>query len=357
MPIHCRAVGIYSTWKPFGNVRLAPSAVKDMTDVTAGSDGTLSAHPLRAAVLGELHARPFTPIRTPARVLHFGFIAGGAQSDRATLLELCRVHGIAAPPADAKYHRSPFNGGTMRWESHSEFSTYRWELATAGTKPFEPPTSTIEVPMARAAPRGALLVAIDLHLIADPDRAIALEQIFDRSSLAAAENSDGTGLFATDFQPGADGFVRIIVADRGLGPERAGALVQRVLELETYRTLALLGLPEAQRLSPSVNRIEKRLAEVTDAMRRTTGLTDNNRLLDELTTLRSCRGACKRSVNTRLAACRPGRRSCRGAWRRRCARAKRWKNVRKILRANSRAPRTFCAHVSTWQSNSRTVTC
>jgi uncharacterized membrane-anchored protein len=141
--------------------------------------------------------------------------------------------------------------------------------------------------MARAAPRGALLVAIDLHLIADPDRAIALEQIFDRSSLAAAENSDGTGLFATDFQPGADGFVRIIVADRGLGPERAGALVQRVLELETYRTLALLGLPEAQRLSPSVNRIEKRLAEVTDAMRRTTGLTDNNRLLDELTTLAS----------------------------------------------------------------------
>jgi uncharacterized membrane-anchored protein len=258
-----------------------------MTDVTAGSDGTLSAHPLRAAVLGELHARPFTPIRTPARVLHFGFIAGGAQSDRATHLELCRVHGIAAPPADAKYHRSPFNGGTMRWESHSEFSTYRWELAATGTTPFEPPTSSIEVPMARAAPRGALLVAIDLHLIADPDRAIALERIFDRSSLAAAENSDGTGLFATDFQPGADGFVRIIVADRGLGPERAGALVQRVLELETYRTLALLGLPEAQRLSPSVNRIEKRLAEVTDAMRRTTGLTDNNRLLDELTTLAS----------------------------------------------------------------------
>src|SRR5690606_31209610 len=93
--------------------------------------------------------------------------------------------------------------------------------------------------------------------------------------------------FATDFQLDADGFIRILIADRGLGPERAGALVQRVLELETYRTLALLGLPEAQRLSPAISRIEKKLAEVTEAMRHARGLTDNSKLLDELTALAS----------------------------------------------------------------------
>jgi uncharacterized membrane-anchored protein len=129
---------------------------------------------------------------------------------------------------------------------------------------------------------GPLLVALDLHLVADPERNILLERIFDRASLAAAENSDGTALFATDFNADQDGFVRVLVANRGLDPERAGALVQRVLELETYRTLALLGLPEAQRLAPAIDRIEKRLAEVTDTMRRTTGLSDNHRLLDEL---------------------------------------------------------------------------
>jgi uncharacterized membrane-anchored protein len=68
-----------------------------------------------------------------------------------------------------------------------------------------------------------------------------------------------------------------------LKPDRAGALVQRVLEIETYRTLALLGLPEAQRLAPRVQQIEKRLAEVTDAMRRSEGLVANSQLLDELT--------------------------------------------------------------------------
>ena len=73
--------------------------------------------------------------------------------------------------------------------------------------------------------------------------------------------------------------------DRGLDPERAGATVQRLLELETYRTLALLGLPEAQRLAPSVNRIERHLGELTEQMRRTEGLSANHKLLDELTAL------------------------------------------------------------------------
>jgi uncharacterized membrane-anchored protein len=130
---------------------------------------------------------------------------------------------------------------------------------------------------------GPLLVAIDLHVVTSGD--IALERVFERASLAAAENSDGTALFASDFQCDPGGFVRILIVDRGLGPERAGALVQRVLELETYRTFALLGLPEAQRLAPSVQRIEKRLVEVTDEMRHSEGLDANHRLLNELTAL------------------------------------------------------------------------
>jgi uncharacterized membrane-anchored protein len=183
--------------------------------------------------------------------------------------------------------RWQFDGGAMRWESHNEFSTYRWELNSTSEKPFHPEVKAAAHPLAGFVQPGPLLVAIDLHLIDDAKGDAQIEPIFDRTSLAAAENSDGTALFATDFQLDKDGYIRVLVADRGLGPERAGALVQRVLELETYRTLALLGLPEAQRLAPAVSRIEKRLAEVTDAMRHTQTLSDNSRLLDELTALAS----------------------------------------------------------------------
>ena len=49
-------------------------------DVTLGDGAKLSAHGLRAAVLGEVHARPFTPMETPRRVLHFAFETAGERS-------------------------------------------------------------------------------------------------------------------------------------------------------------------------------------------------------------------------------------------------------------------------------------
>jgi uncharacterized membrane-anchored protein len=256
-----------------------------MTHVSIEGGGRLTPHALRAAILGEVHARPFTAIETPHRILHFAFDTTGeaARADLAALADFCSQRGLDPLKPGAKQHRVTLGGTTLRWEQHSEFTTYTWELPASGDAPFHPAATSLAAPMASLPQPGPLLVALDLHLMAD--RKFALAQLFDRASLAVAENSDGQALFATDFQADPAGFVRILVLDRGLGPERAGALVQRIVELETYRTLALLGLPEAQRLSPSIGRIEARLAELTEEMRRTEKLVDNHRLLDELTEL------------------------------------------------------------------------
>ena len=258
------------------------------SQVTIGDGARLTPHPLRAAILNEVHARPFTAMETPRRVLHFAFDTTGdaAKRDRAALAAFCADRKLERLEPSAKQHRVALGGAMLRWEQHSEFTTYTWELASPGTTPFHPAAAALAGPMAQLPQPGPLLVALDLHLLADnKKRKIAVETLFDRASLAVAENSDGAALFATDFQADPSGFVRVLVLDRGLGAERAGAVVQRIVELETYRTLALLGLPEAQRLMPSINRIEKRLGEATEEMRRTDELIDNHRLLDELTEL------------------------------------------------------------------------
>lgn len=262
-------------------------------EVTIGEGGNarLEPHRFRAAVLGEVHARPFTPIETPRRVLHFAFdtAAERGEADRAALVDFCTRRGLVAPKPSDKHHRVAFGSTALRWEQHSEFTTYTWELPAegpaAGAAPFHPPASAIAAPMGLVPQPGPVLAALDLHLLAGGAESVAPERLFDRASLAVFESGDGTALVATDFKSDPAGFGRILVLDRGLGPERAGALVQRVLEAETYRTLALLGLPEAQRLAPSVGRIEKRLAEVTEQMRSTEGLSANHRLLDDLTAL------------------------------------------------------------------------
>jgi uncharacterized membrane-anchored protein len=257
-----------------------------------GDGARLSPHPLRAAILGEVHARPFTPIETPHRLLHFAFDTTGerAQADRTALTDFVTRGGLAPPKPTDKRLRVGLDRTVLRWEQHSEFTTYTWELPsealTGDALPFQPPASALAGPMVGLPQPGPLLVALDLHLLAagDDGRPL-LERLFDRNSLAVAETSDGKAIFASDFQTDSAGFIRILVLDRELGAEEAGALVQRIVELETYRTLALLGLPEAQRLSPAIGRIEQRLSEVTEEMRRTADLVDNHRLLDDLTAL------------------------------------------------------------------------
>ncbi|GAB4069988.1 DUF3422 domain-containing protein [Ancylobacter sonchi] len=248
-------------------------------------------HPLRARVLAELHARPFVPVATPARLLHLAFLVNRdeARADRDAFAALCAARGQPAPSKQAKQHRTTFGGVHVRWERHAEFTTYTWELPAEdiveGGLPFHPSSASLMASLAHLPQPGPLLVAVDLHLTTDTADSLSLERLFDRASLARSDVEDGFAEIATDFQPDVAGFVRILVRDRGMTPDAAGALVQRVLEIETYRTLALLGLPEAMRLAPAIARVEERLRAVTTEMKNTEGLAANHKLLDELTSL------------------------------------------------------------------------
>jgi len=221
-----------------------------------GGAGRLAAHPARATILAELHARPSAPVSTPCRILHFAFATDFAQAQaaRAAFDRFCAEYGLDRPAEGAKHHRVEFSGCVLRWESHSEFTTYDWQFAAAGTQPFQPAPDTLAGVMSLVPQPGPLLVAIDLHLLPAVEATV-----FSRLELAASEVEDGAASIATDFKADPHGFVRILVGDRRLSPMQAGGLVQRLIEIETYRSFALLGLIEAQRLTPSVHQIETEL--------------------------------------------------------------------------------------------------
>lgn len=238
-------------------------------------------HPLRAAVLHEVHARPFHMLAAPRIVLHYAFMTDARQSaeSRVRMAELCRRNGRAEPAEHARHHVVTLAGGALRWESHAEFTTYSWDTRGGAGLPDETPFGRM------FEPPGALMVAARLDLVAD-DRSVAeLLAHFDPGSLAASQAAGGRALIATDFREDADGFTRLMVVDRGLGPQEAGPLVQRLLETETYRTLAMLGLPEAQRLQPEISRIEHELVANTGRFRASKGFEGNRALLDDLTAL------------------------------------------------------------------------
>ncbi len=244
----------------------------------------LAAHPLRRQVLDELHARPFQLVEAPRRVLLHAFATQDmpVAEERAALARWCEATGAARPDEGANFHRAVFPTARLRWERHSEFSTYGWDVAGPDEEPFRTPLPEPSPVGLAIEPPGPLLVAIDLALVRTEALAEGWQAMFDPASLCLSTVKDGAALIATDFRQDARGFTRILVADRGLTPAAAGALVQRLLEVETYRCFALLGLPEAQRVGPIVGRIERELVSVAERMKTATGLESNAALLDTL---------------------------------------------------------------------------
>lgn len=261
---------------------------------TPGDRSVFNVHPQRGRVMSEVHARPLMPIEAPRRILHFGFMTDhwAAQKDRAAFEEFCIARARPAPPPDAKHHRIEVPPAVLRWEHHGEFTTYTWEFPSPaqpgsenGHTPFWPDPDELSNIMHLLPQPGPLLVAVDLHLL--PERAVGevYRHLFGPEQLAASEVENGAARVATDFHPDAFGFVRILVLDRKLTPPQTGSLVQRLLEIETYRTLALLGLPQAQELGPTIRRIETELPLLMNEMRESAGIESNRHLLDKLTSL------------------------------------------------------------------------
>ena len=240
----------------------------------------LPSHPERAAVLGEIHSRPFTLIQTPRTILHLAFLTEETEPTRdlAVLSELCRMRGLSGPDPAARHHIMAWGAGTLRWERHTEFTAWWWDAPAPAD--FLDPLKGHPFGNGFRAP-GQIISAIRLEVRPCGEEDEALLAHFDPVSLCWSQMDGGLAKAATDFRQDSDGLTRILVVDCGLGPSRAGALSQRLIEIETYRTLAMLGLPVAQALGPRLRRIQSRLAEITAELR-DGWAADSQRLLDEL---------------------------------------------------------------------------
>lgn len=240
-----------------------------------------AAHPLHAAALGEVHSRPSAPLETPRVVLRLAFLLTGDGGDLALMRTLCQRRGVAPPSDETRHMTLGWGSGSLRWERHTEFATYTFDAPApdrfGGPVEDHPFSDGFDAP-------GPFISGTRVELrpaSPDADRWAAR---LDPGSLCHSEVEGGSAHIATDFRQGSDGLTRMLVLDSGMKPEQAGALVQRLLEVETYRTLALLGLPTAQALSPIISDVEDGLRSITERMRGADPA-DSRALLDEISAL------------------------------------------------------------------------
>ena len=238
----------------------------------------------RAAAVNEVHARPHLLIQAPRGLLQLAFITeGDSAKDQAAMTELSQRLGVAEPDNTTPLHGLTWDEGDLHCEKHTEFSTYLWSAV------LDPETGAPcgENPFKRGfVPPGPVISGIRLNVLPWTEAAEQEIERFDPVSLCYSVVENGAAAIVTDFRQDADGLTNILILDRDLTQARAGALAQRLLEIETYRTLALLALPLTRSLTVDLRRMESQLAAITDEMRTGKGARrDNDVLLAELTSL------------------------------------------------------------------------
>ncbi len=250
------------------------------------TNGGIIEHEARPAILAELHARPFVPIEAPSRVYHFAFLTDEeeARADRLAIAALGQKTRAAAPTRDAKFQRFPLGDWELRWEQHTEFTTYTWSTSEVAAEPFAHPDPLGDGEIAFRPP-GRLVVAAHLALIAGGPSPETLAALFKPESLCVIRASNSAAHMLTDFAADTYRFTRLLIRlDRG-DALRAGRAVQRLLDIETYRSMALLGLPEARRASPELSRMEREISEINHALSQTEGARTSQDLLKRLSDL------------------------------------------------------------------------
>jgi len=244
----------------------------------ANADFAKLNHPMRVPLSAEIHSRPFLQLQAPESLTHFALYVQQDQPSqkyhRSTqhqiLEQLCLHYGVAAPAPQARYFFHDFDRFRLKWECHTEFATYtfveRGEPGTPCGEAFE------RMPLQHvpqewlAGLHGKIIVAAHVLLCqGQPDDAgatDAIRELFQGKSLVGSSVGSGAEVW-TDFLIQPDGFSRFVVRDLSLREFQAGRLVGRLLEIETYRMMALLGLPQAEASQPLLNGIENELADLT----------------------------------------------------------------------------------------------
>ncbi|MBV1774299.1 DUF3422 domain-containing protein [Burkholderiaceae bacterium DAT-1] len=251
----------------------------------------------RSRLNREFHSRPPIPLHGSAMVTHVACLRDQGQDERERghfqVLASALGASIEQPAPELAILYS--DKRCVRWERHTEFSSYTFfHMEITDAAPFwqQAPMAGVPAGWLDNLP-GEMLVAccIEMRRQAVDDEAALISQFAgDGRQMVVSRAVDGAAWIAADFlfggdSPWGDAFSRFVLINDGMTPRQAGRTVQRLIEIETYRLFALLGLPVARELGQWIRGAESTLADLTGRIEAANGLKDEHAVLNTLSAL------------------------------------------------------------------------
>ncbi|MEM6340240.1 MAG: DUF3422 domain-containing protein [Pseudomonadota bacterium] len=237
----------------------------------------ISDHPLRYKLANELHARPFPSMQPPCVAAYLAIkqsemaASRDRSKDMAHLLELLDRHGATHPQPGATHYYGQIGRHWLKWEQHTEFVTYTiFNDQLNSEHPFDPLAFEPFPEDWLADAPGERVTSVILRIESRPpaeDINARLYEWFVPESLAVSSVLDDGAIVAGDFRIDGNGHMRFAVfAGEGIGKRRTGRIVQRLCEVETYKSMSMLGFARVRELDPKLNALDTQLTRLMGAM-------------------------------------------------------------------------------------------
>jgi uncharacterized membrane-anchored protein len=270
-------------------------------------------HPLRRELNDEVHARPPLRIDGPALVLHLASLRApgdaAGQADLRFIADLAQHHGAPAPDPASRYGILPRGETQLKWELHTEFTSYTLVMPRPDIKAESLGWADLPqdaLTLASQCP-GQVVAALVLEFRAGPgmqQTADMVAALFPSGDTVASSVGEKSAEIWTDFRLDAAGLGRMLLINRTLTPGRAGRMVQRLLEIETYRLMALMSLALTRRANATLTDLEARLKALIERTATPEVQSDagDRQLLDALTRLAAETASLGTATRYRLSA-------------------------------------------------------
>ncbi len=245
----------------------------------------LAYHPLREALLAEAHARPSTPLEAPMIAVRLANVSGqgGIDADRAQMAALCVALGAAPPDPGARWWAVESDSFALRWERHTEFSS--WTIFAPPATAADPREPLERLPDDwRAGFPADILVFTMLELRRDEGGQQTAPTASDGVMIGAAVLEGAARVF-TDFRADEAGMTRFRLLVRSDDAASTGRLVLMLLEIETYRLMALLAFPLAGKTAARLRDIEDEAGVLASRLAEDAGVEADRALLARLVAL------------------------------------------------------------------------
>ncbi len=267
------------------------SGLSDISKLESGdaqSYSLLKQHPQFAESYSTLHARPFFISTTPLSISHVAFLHQNKVSHQEELLHLntlCFQFNIAPPKKNGLCFYQNFGVFELRWERHTEFSSYTFIMPKQLATPFDKLAINMLPNHWLNDISGEMIAAVHIDMLTANENSLNREYLrtyFEGERLIGSELRYNDAIIWSAFRLHKDNFNRILIFNNMLNECQSGRVLRALLELETYRNMSLLAFPLAQKISARVSELEIELARLIRELEESKQTEDEKLLLDKL---------------------------------------------------------------------------